>query len=156
MTLIWGQFHKRYLSHWPLKSAWKITHLKFTLNLPGANELITSSSGRRGNYKSRQTHRHNGSETAMSDFVVNPLHELRAWVSDYPHKNGIYTQTSNIRHTKFQNLNVSHPFLQLSLPNPLKPCVKSQMKVTGEAPATSRAPKLNTEAHLCSFLSIHF
>ena len=34
VTLIWGQFHKRYLSHWPPKSAWK-----FTLNLPGANEL---------------------------------------------------------------------------------------------------------------------
>ena len=24
MTFIWGQFHKRYLSHWPLKSAWKL------------------------------------------------------------------------------------------------------------------------------------
>ena len=24
VTLIWGQFHKRYLSHWPLKSVWKL------------------------------------------------------------------------------------------------------------------------------------
>ena len=31
-------------------------------------------------------------------------------------------QTSNIRTTKSQNLNVSHVRLQLSLPNPLKPC----------------------------------
>ena len=32
-----------------------------------------------------------------------------------------YRQTSYIMHTKFQNLNVSRPILQLSLPNPLKP-----------------------------------
>ena len=24
VMLIWGQFHKRYLSHWPVKSAWKL------------------------------------------------------------------------------------------------------------------------------------
>ena len=36
--------------------------------------------------------------------------------------NLIYLQTSNIRHTKFPNLNVSH--LVSSLPNPLKPGVK--------------------------------
>ena len=24
VTFTWGQFHKRYLSHWPLKSAWKL------------------------------------------------------------------------------------------------------------------------------------
>ena len=32
LTFIWGQFHKRYLSHWPQKSAWKL--------LPGASELM--------------------------------------------------------------------------------------------------------------------
>ena len=41
-----------------------------------------------------------------------------------------YRRTSNIRCTKSQSLtNVSHFILQLSLPNPLKPCVKSRMKM---------------------------
>ena len=40
-----------------------------------------------------------------------------------------YRQTSNISSTKSQNLNVSHLVLQLSLPNPLKPGVKSRMKM---------------------------
>ena len=101
--------------------------------------FITSSGGRRGNYKSRQTHRQSGSSKTMSDFVVNPLPEFRAWVSDYPHKNGIYSQTSNRSRTKFPNLNVFQRFLQLSLPNPLMPCVKSRMKIgaapTGDSPA---------------------
>ena len=34
-----------------------------------------------------------------------------------------YCKTSSISRTKFQNLNVSCPLLQLSLPNPLKPGV---------------------------------
>ena len=41
----------------------------------------------------------------------------------------IYTQTFNIKHTKSQNLNVSHLILLLSLPNPLKPGVESKMKM---------------------------
>ena len=40
-----------------------------------------------------------------------------------------YCQTSNISHTKSQNSNVSHLILQLSLSNPLKPGVKSRMKM---------------------------
>ena len=36
---------------------------------------------------------------------------------------------SNIRRTKFQHSNVSHLFLQLSLPNPLEPGVKLIMKM---------------------------
>ena len=40
-----------------------------------------------------------------------------------------YHQTSDIRHTKPQKLNVSHLVLQLSFPNPLKPGVKSGMKM---------------------------
>ena len=35
-----------------------------------------------------------------------------------------YRKISNIRCNEFQNLNVSHLILQLSLPNPLKPGVK--------------------------------
>ena len=41
----------------------------------------------------------------------------------------VYHQTSNIRHTISPNFNVSGIILQLSLPNPLKPGVKSRMKM---------------------------
>ena len=40
-----------------------------------------------------------------------------------------YRKVSNIRHTKCQNLNDSRLVLQLSVPNPLKPSVKSIMKM---------------------------
>ena len=40
-----------------------------------------------------------------------------------------YRKGCNIRRTKFQNLNDSRPVLQLSLPNLLKPCIKSRMKM---------------------------
>ena len=40
-----------------------------------------------------------------------------------------YCQISNKRHTKSPNLNVSRLVLQLSLPNPLKPGVKSRVKI---------------------------
>ena len=40
-----------------------------------------------------------------------------------------YRQTSNISHTKPQNLKVSRLVLQLSLPNPVKPGVKSILKM---------------------------
>ena len=41
----------------------------------------------------------------------------------------VYCKTSNIWCTKSQDLNVSYFALQLSLPNPLKPGVKSRMKL---------------------------
>ena len=40
-----------------------------------------------------------------------------------------YRKISNIRCTKFPNFNVSCLVLQLSLPNPMKPGVKSRMKM---------------------------
>ena len=40
-----------------------------------------------------------------------------------------HCQTSDINHTKSQYWNVSRLILQLSLPNPLKPGVKSRMKM---------------------------
>ena len=40
-----------------------------------------------------------------------------------------YRKVSNIRPTKCQNLNDSHLVLQLSVPNPLKPGVKSRIKM---------------------------
>ena len=43
--------------------------------------------------------------------------------------NYTYRKISNIRRTKSPNLNVSRLVLQLSLPNPMKPGVKSRMKM---------------------------
>ena len=40
-----------------------------------------------------------------------------------------YCKISNISRTKYQNLNDSRLILQLSLPNPLKPDVKSWMEM---------------------------
>ena len=54
-----------------------------------------------------------------------------------------YRKVSNMRRTKFPNLNVSRFVLQLSLPNLMKPGVKSKMKMQleqrriGDAPTTS-------------------
>ena len=42
---------------------------------------------------------------------------------------GNYRKTSSISRTKSQNFNASRLVLQLSLPNPLKPNVKSSMKM---------------------------
>ena len=41
----------------------------------------------------------------------------------------IYRRVSNIRRTESQHLKDSHTVLRLSLPNPLKPDVKSRMKI---------------------------
>ena len=41
----------------------------------------------------------------------------------------IYGQISNISGTQSQNLKDPHAVLRLSLPNPLKPDVKSRMKM---------------------------
>ena len=51
----------------------------------------------------------------------------------YHHCNGRacddYRRVSNISRTKSQHLKDSHAVLRLSLPNPLKPDVKSRMKM---------------------------
>ena len=65
----------------------------------------------------------------------------------------LYCQTSYIRHIKFQNLHVSHPVLQLSLPNPLKPGVKSKC-VPHQATILSNAGLLLTNS--CEQISIYF
>ena len=58
---------------------------------------------------------------------------LTDWWSVLQHKHWwhdiIYRQVSNIRRTKSQHLKDSHSVLQLSLLNPLKPDVKSRMKM---------------------------
>ena len=45
------------------------------------------------------------------------------------HPKNTYRKVSNIRRTKFQNLNDSRLVLQLSLPNSLTPGVKLRMKM---------------------------
>ena len=56
-------------------------------------------------------------------YQYGPL--LYGWVI----ANVMYRKVSNIRRTKCQNLNDSRLVLQLSMPNPLKPSVKSIMKM---------------------------
>ena len=51
------------------------------------------------------------------------------WINAEFWSNFDYCQTSNIGHTKSHNLNVSLLILQLSLPDPLKPGIKSRMKM---------------------------
>ena len=46
-----------------------------------------------------------------------------------PYENTTYCQISNIRGTKSQTLNAYCIALQLSLSNPLKPGIKSRMKM---------------------------
>ena len=64
--------------------------------------------------------------------------EVRTWMSNYMfHETNSsklqsqmnYRQVSNIRRTKSQHLKDSRTVLWLSLPNPLKPDVKSRMKM---------------------------
>ena len=65
-------------------------------------------------------------------FVGNILENLDH-ITAAPHNDIIpvcnYRKISNIRRIKSQNLNVSRLVLQLPLPNPLKPGVKSRMKM---------------------------
>ena len=73
-------------------------------------------------------------------FMWHHCYEIYAYVIlnkvHYPNSSKVlhlllteYHQISNISCTKSKNLNVSHFMLQLSLPNPLKPGVKSRMKM---------------------------
>ena len=60
----------------------------------------------------------------------------KQWVTDLPtsleYHFVMYRKTSSISRTKFQNLNVSCILLQLSSRHPLKPGVKSRMKMSLE------------------------
>ena len=59
---------------------------------------------------------------SMKIFKISVTRSDRKWQD-------IYRKVSNIRRAKCQNLNDSRLFLQLSVPNPLKPSVKSIMKM---------------------------
>ena len=55
------------------------------------------------------------------------MESLKAHSGD--RNNNYYPKISNIRRTQIPNFNVSRLVLQLSLPNPMKPGVKSRMKM---------------------------
>ena len=57
-------------------------------------------------------------------FIIAGLFDIRG---TFRTSHSTYRKSSIISHTKSQNLNVSHPTLQLSLPNPLKPSLKSRI-----------------------------
>ena len=54
-------------------------------------------------------------------FQMNAVYMLKSYLH--------YRKISNIRRTKSTNLNASRLVLQLSLPSPMKPGVKSRMKM---------------------------
>ena len=70
--------------------------------------------------------------------VMCPDYQYRSFITQLM---AIYRQTSNTRRIKFQNSNASRLVLQLSLPDPLKPCIKNEDVIgaapTGGAPITS-------------------
>ena len=69
-----------------------------------------------------------------------------------------YRKISNIRRTKSPNLNVSRLVLQLSLPNPMKPVVKSKNEdavgatPTGDAPTASEWSTILLPTKVCLIL----
>ena len=61
--------------------------------------------------------------------IVRQAHNLNMKRQQQPNPYNTYRVTSNISRTNNPNLNVSPLFLQLPWPNPLKPGVKSRMKM---------------------------
>ena len=56
-------------------------------------------------------------------------HDMRYNVENHTSSMNEYRQVSNIRRTKSQHIKDCRTVLRLSLPNPLKPDVKSRMKM---------------------------
>ena len=65
---------------------------------------------------------HSNQDTEVSAQFLLSIHDMEA-----PHI--IYRNISNIRRTKSQNLIDSRVVLQLSLPNPLMPVIKSRINM---------------------------
>ena len=65
----------------------------------------------------------------MPGHYLNQWWIIVNWTWRYRHQNVGYRQVSNIKRTKSQHLKDSRTALRLSLPNPLKPDVKSRMKM---------------------------
>ena len=115
------------------KFSLKVIYLEFQSVPPGANELKSP----RGQWVKTDSR---GIVYAimslwcmemvfLSGNVLNFGQCSSRWFSD---SHQAYHQTSNIGSTEIQNLNVSRLVLQLSLPSPLKPGVKSRMKIYSE------------------------
>ena len=73
-----------------------------------------------------------------NDFLADKTHQSTWrltvylwWITSYksPYGVSIYRKIANIRRTKIQNVNDYRLVLQLSLPNPLNPGLKSRMKM---------------------------
>ena len=84
---------------------------------------------------------------------------IYSWVvQKLSHPTETYHQISNISCTKSQNLNVSRLVLELSLPNPSKPGVKSRMKMLLEhrqhAPTTSEWSRILLPAKVQLILEV--
>ena len=78
----------------------------------------------------RSRHSANSSFTCLVRGPCKPLQRyFHLWDNYHYSATETYTMKPLFKTTKSQNLNVSRPVLQLSLPNPLKPGVKSKMKV---------------------------
>ena len=92
----------------------------------------------------------------------NVIYKADGWAFQWRWED--YRQTPNIRHTESRSINISWLVLQLSLPNPLKPYVKSRNKdvigaaPTGNAPNISERPTnlLHTKVRLISKVSLSF
>ena len=61
--------------------------------------------------------------------IMTEVHICTTCTGTYNEIENTYRKTSNISHTKSPNLEVSRLVLQLSLPNQLRPCVESRMKM---------------------------
>ena len=61
--------------------------------------------------------------------LIKTTVEIRAWVSNHIQQKMMYRKISNIRRTESPNLDVSRLVVELSSPNPMKPGVKSRMKM---------------------------
>ena len=61
--------------------------------------------------------------------LIKTIVEIRAWVSNHIQQKMMYRKISNIRRTESPNLDVSRLVVELSSPNPMKPGVKSRMKM---------------------------
>ena len=98
----------------------------FFWNLPGANEL--NGSFHIDNDVS-EVRTHTSIQQSGRSVISSMLGDWSSPRQECITYNGRYRKTSSISRTKSQNLHVSNLLLQLSLLNPLKPGVKSRMKV---------------------------
>ena len=101
VTITWMQYHEGYLSHQLLKLAWELIFKNF-IQISQGNMLMNIQI-----------------VSELSSAYDNVMHYTNGLVKDRYCSLALlhYRQTSNISCTKYQNLNVSHVVLKLSLCN---------------------------------------